>query len=229
MAKKKVREEVPVEPVEEKLTRAEAYIEKNQKMLTTVVSIIVIVIVGFFLIKRYYIGGREAEAQREIWAAERYFEQDSLDLALYGDGNNPGFVDIVREYRWTRTARLARYYKGIIYLNQGQFEQALSNLKRYKGRDKLVSTMAIGAMGDAYLELNDLRRAARHYERAASRHPNDLTSPIFFLKAAWTYEEKGDYKSALEMYENIKYNHQKSNEGREVDKHIAKLKVKMGK
>lgn len=231
MAKKKknIREEVPVEPIEEKLSKTEEYIERNQKMLTNVVIVVIILIVGFFLIKRYYIGGRESEAQSQIWAAESYFEKDSLDLALYGDGNHLGFVDITREYRWTRTARLARYYKGLIYLKQGQYELALENLKKYKGRDKMVRTMATGAIGDAYMELGQIERAIGQYERAASRHPNDLTSPLFYLKAAWAYEELGDYKAAIEMYEKIKRNHPESNEGREADKYIAKAKVRKAK
>jgi len=228
MSKKKVnKKEEPIQLVEETLTRTEQFIEGNQKTLTTLVTVIIVLVLGFILVKKYYIGGKEKEAQTQIWAAERYFEKDSLNLALYGDGNYLGFLDIVSDYRWTKTAHLAQYYIGIIYLHQREFDLAIKHLKKYKGRDKMVRTMAMGGIGDAYMELGNAKRAAAQYEKAAKRAPNDFTSPMFYLKAGWAYEEQGDYKSALKMYEAIKYNHHGSNESREVEKHIAKVKALM--
>ncbi|MDD3876879.1 MAG: tetratricopeptide repeat protein [Bacteroidales bacterium] len=225
MLKKKQKDQEPIKVVEETLSKTEQFIEKNQKMLITIIGVIVVVILLFVLVKKYYIAGKEAEAQTQIWAAERYFEMDSLDLALNGDGNYIGFVDIASNYKWTKTANLAHYYMGIIYLKQGQYELAIKHLKKFNGKDKLVKVMAMGAIGDAYMELGQIEKAAEQYEKAAKKNSNDFTSPLFYLKAGWAYEELGDFKNAVKMYEEIKYNHHGSNESREIDKYIAKAKA----
>ena len=49
--------------------------------------------------------------------AEIYFEKDSFNLALNGDLNSAGFIDIADDYSSTKTGKLANYYAGICYLN----------------------------------------------------------------------------------------------------------------
>jgi tetratricopeptide (TPR) repeat protein len=84
--------------------------------------------------------------------------------------------------------------------------------------------MAAGAIGDAYLELNQPEKAAGYYTEAAEMKENEFTSPMFLLKAGWTYEILKDYKKALEIYEQIKFKFPTSNEAREIDKYIARAK-----
>jgi len=38
---------------------------------------------------------QEAQAQKDMFQAIRYFESDSLNLAVNGDGNNLGFLQII--------------------------------------------------------------------------------------------------------------------------------------
>ncbi|MDZ7774475.1 MAG: hypothetical protein U5L09_02100 [Bacteroidales bacterium] len=65
------------------------------------------------------------EATSQIFVAERYFEQDSLQLALNGDGQYPGFVEIADEYGMTKTGNLAHYYAGVSYLKLGEMKKLL--------------------------------------------------------------------------------------------------------
>ena len=106
----------------------------------------------------------------------------------------------------------------------GDYESALEHLKKFKGRDEILSTMAIGAIGDAYMELNDTQKALEHYLEAVYHKPNDFTSPIFLMKAGMTYELLGNYSKALEMYERIRDDYKKSFEYRSIDKYIARAK-----
>ena len=55
---------------------------------------------------------KENEAKAQMWMAEQYFERDSFNLALNGDGNYLGFLDIIEEYGITKSANLANYYYG---------------------------------------------------------------------------------------------------------------------
>jgi len=225
MAKKNEKKEEPIQFVEQTLSKTEQFIENNQKILTYIITGIVIVILGFILIKKYYIGAKEVEAQNQIWTAQRYFEADSLDLALTGDGNYLGFTDMINDYGWTKSSNLSKLYIGIIYLKQGDFEQAITYLKKFSTKSKILSSMALGAIGDAYVELGDMESAIEYYKEAAEKYPNDFISPIFLMKAGFAYEEMQKYDEALKMYEKIKYEHHNSIERREIEKYISKVKT----
>ena len=110
--------------VVEAYSKTEKYIDENQKSLTVIVGAIVLIVGGFFAYKKMYVEPLEVEAQSQMFMAEKYFESDSLNLALFGDGNYPGFLDIIDDYSLTETANLAKYYAGISYLNMGDFESA---------------------------------------------------------------------------------------------------------
>ncbi len=228
MAKKIEKQEETIHVVESTLTKTEQFIENNQKILTYIVGAIVIVILGFILINKYYIGARETEAQNQIWTAQRYFESDSLDLALNGDGNYLGFNEIINNYGWTKSSNLSKYYLGLIYMKQGNYQEAINTMKKFSTKSKIVSAMALGVIGDAYVELNDMENAIKYYKEAAEENANDFTSPIFLMKAAWAYEEMKNYPDALKMYEEIKFKHYNSTERRDIDKYIARVKTLMG-
>jgi tetratricopeptide (TPR) repeat protein len=227
MAKKKDKTEENITAVEEALSKSELFIERNQKVLTIVVGVIVLLVLAFFGVKRFYIDPREQEAKALIFKAEQYFAQDSLRLALDGDGNYPGFLEIIDDYRWTKTSRLANYYAGIAFLKKGEYEEAILHLKKFRSKDFLVNNMAYAAIGDAYLELGKPEKAVNYYLRAARRNVNDFTTPVFLMKAAQTYEHKGEWKKAIEIYERIKKEHFQTQEGREAEKFIAHAQAMM--
>ncbi|MGE4541673.1 MAG: tol-pal system YbgF family protein [Bacteroidales bacterium] len=211
-----------LEAVESTLSKTEQFIENNQKSLVAVVAIIVVVVLGYFGINRYYFDPLEKEAQTQLFMAEAYFEQDSLNKALYGDGNNLGLLDVIDEFGSTKAGNLAKYYAGISFLKQGEYEEALSHLKKFKGKDKVVAAMALGAIGDAYLELDKKSEAADQYLKAARHESNELSGPMFLLKAGQTYELIGDNKKAVEIYNELKMNFPNTTEGRNADRYIAR-------
>jgi len=76
--------------------------------------------------------------------AQKYFEQDSLNKALNGDGQNPGFLDIIDEYSMTNASNLANYYTGLIFLKQGKYQDAINYLEKFDSDDEFVGPMATG-------------------------------------------------------------------------------------
>jgi len=159
-----------------------------------------------------------------MFMAEKYFEKDSVNLALFGDGNYLGFLDIIDDYKMTKSANLSKYYAGICYLKLGNWEEAISYLKKFKKKDEMVSAMAIGAIGDAYMEMSDPDKAAGYYMKAANDRTNEFTTPLFLMKAGITYEQMGEWDKALKAYERIKNEYDKSFEGRGVDKYLIRAK-----
>lgn len=217
------------EAVEEALTRSEQIIEKHQKTILTVIGVIVVIVVAYFGFDKYYLTPLEEEAQIEMASAEMYFAQDSLSLALNGDGLNLGFLDIISDYGMTKSANLSHYYAGICYLKLGQNDDAIKYLKGFSANDQVVAPMAAGAIGDAYMELGETDKAINYYLDAANQKINDFTSPAFLQKAAWAYESKGDFAKALGLHERISKEFSTTTEGRQAEKYIAYLKEKQNK
>ncbi|MBM3403420.1 MAG: tetratricopeptide repeat protein [Bacteroidetes bacterium] len=229
MAKKTDKTENRIVAVEEAFSKTEQFIEQHQKIIVIVVGVLIVLILGYFGFKRFYLTPQEKEAHAQMFMAEMYFEQDSLKKALNGDGNYLGFLDIIDDYGITRSAGLAHYYAGICYLKLGDFEQAIDHLNSYSGRDLMVAPMALGGIGDAYLELNQPEKAAMYYMKAANKTTNDITTPSFLMKAAWVYEEMGDYSKALEAYKRIKADFPRVMEAQQIEKYITNAEAKAGK
>ncbi|MFN3554619.1 MAG: tetratricopeptide repeat protein [Bacteroidales bacterium] len=222
--KKTEQGEKNIVAVEEALSRSEQFIEKNQNILIGVVAVIILLIGGYIGYNRFILEPREQDARAEMFVAEQYFEQDNFRLALDGDGNSLGFLDIISSYRMTRTANLARYYAGVSYLNLGEYDEAIHHLKKFRRRDQLVGAMALGAIGDAYLELDDKNAALRYYTRAANHQPNQLTTPTFLMKAGMLHELKGEHQKALELYTRLRNEYPNTNEGRNIERYIARAR-----
>lgn len=225
MAKNK-KDENPttISSVEETLTRTEHFLEENYKPLLMALGVIVI-LVGLFWLGKLYLNKRNDEAQSQIFQAEKYLEMDSLKLALNGDGNYLGFLDIAKDYKFTNTGNLARYSAGICYLHLGNYQEAIDFLNKYSKKDKVIGSLAIGATGDAYVELGDLDKGISKYVEAADFANNSFNTPLFLMKAGETHELKGNYAEALKIYERIETSYPESTEGTTIEKYIARVNI----
>ena len=222
-SKKKNPEEAKnIVAVEEALSKSEQFIERNQNTIIWTVAIIVLLVAGYIGYTRFILSPRQQEAKSEMFMAEKYFEKGEYELALEGDGEYPGFLDIIADYRMTRAANLSKYYAGLSLLRLGEYEEAIEYLKDFRGRDQIVGAMAYGAIGDAYLELGDQEQAARYYRRAYRFEPNKFTTPVFLLKAGQLYEEKGQPEEALRLYKRIQTEYPDSQEARNIERYIGR-------
>jgi tetratricopeptide (TPR) repeat protein len=226
MSKKNDTSAAGFETVENALSKTEQYIEQNQRSLTIIVLAIVVVVGGYLGYKKFYLEPNNEEAVAMMYYAQNYFEQDSFRLALEGDGANYGFLDIIDEYGSTKSGNLARLYCGISHYKLGQYEDAIEYLKKFDSNDIMYATMALGAIGDCYVELDDLETAISFYVKAAQRKKNEVTTPIYCKKAGLVYEELKDYDKALKYYEIIQKDYPQSDEGRDIERYIAAVKMK---
>jgi tetratricopeptide (TPR) repeat protein len=213
-----------ISSVEETLTRTEQFLEENYKTLLTGLGVI-IVVVGLFWLGKLYLGKRNDEAQSQMYQAERYLEMDSLKLALNGDGNYLGFLDIAKDYKFTSAANLAKYSAGICYLHLGDFKEAIKYLNKYSKKDKVIGSLAIGAIGDAYVETGNTDKGISKYLEAADFAKNSFNTPLFLMKAAELYELSSKFPEALKIYERIQIEYPESTEGTTAEKYIARVKL----
>ncbi|MBT4344712.1 MAG: hypothetical protein HOD68_01460 [Flavobacteriales bacterium] len=210
--------------VEEALSKTEQYIFDNQKSLLTILVAIVGLIALFSVYQNFYISPLEKEAQTEMYLAELAFQKDSFELALNGaDLQFLGFVDISSDYSSTKAGMLANYYAGLCYLNLADYNNAIDYFVSFSSDDIILSSLASGCTGDAYLELGDTENALKSYKDATLSN-NSFTSPKYLMKMAMVHEMNEDYSSSLEIYNKIKSDYIDSREAKTIEKFIARAK-----
>ncbi len=211
---------------------AKEFVQKNSRMLFYIGGAILLLIVAFYGYS-YFIDKRNDAAKNEIFKLQIMFDKDSFDIVLNGRPNaDPAKAiksadEIIDEFSGTEQASLARYYAGVASLRKGKFDEAISYLKKYSGSDEITASIAIGLIGDAYVEKgpDNYKEAVSYYEKAASNSSNNYTSPVYLKKAAGVYEELKEYKKALNCYELIKKNYPKSNTAADIDKYLERAKL----
>jgi tetratricopeptide (TPR) repeat protein len=209
--------------IEETLTRTEQFIEENHKSFMPIVGAIVGIVALFSVYQNFYIAPMEEEAQAEMYMAELYFQKDSFNLALNGDGQYLGFLDVSDDYSSTNVGQLANYYAGLCYLNTADFDNAIEYLGDFSSDDIILSSLALGCMGDAYMELGDVDAALDAYESAVSNSSNNFTAPRYMMKQALIHDSNGNSNKALNLYKTIKNDYKTSREANGIEKYIAKV------
>lgn len=216
--------------VESSLGRTEMFIEDNKDKFLIGLGIIVLVIFGIYAYNKFIKAPKENNAASQMFMAEQYLERDSFNLALNGDSNYPGFLEIIREFSGTKAANNAKYYAGVCYMNLQDFDNAIKQLEGFTSSDPMLEPVSIGLLGDAYLEKGLTDKAESNYKKAISTaEKNNFIAPIYLQKLGVLYEESQKFEDALKIYERIKSEYPSSNEGRNADKYIQAMKIKLGK
>lgn len=224
MAKKGTEKELLENPevIAEKLVGAEHWLEEHSKLVLGIVVVLLLIVAGYFGFN-YYKTSQDAQAQREMFQAIYYFESDSLSLALNGDGNNLGFIDIIDEYKYSDAANLAHFYAGVSFLKQGNYEAARLYLEDFSSNDLLVQARAYSLIGDAYMEEQKYEEAADHYNKAANYKPNRFFTPSYLMKEALAYEKLNQNEKAKQAYDKIITEYWESPEYQNARKFKARL------
>jgi len=210
------------EALKEKLAGAENWLESNPKVAVGFATAILLIVGGYFGF-HYYKNSQNVLAQKEMFQAVFYFEADSLDKALNGDGNNLGFLNIIEDYGITDAGNLSNYYAGVCYLKQGKFELARLYLEDFSSNDLLVQARAYSLLGDTYMEEQKFEDAAKFYNKAANYRPNKYFSPAYLMKEALAYEKLNQNDKAKEAYEKIITKYWDSGEYQNARKFKARL------
>lgn len=214
------------EVLAEQISKTEEFLEDNKKLVFSIGGVIAIIVAAYFLYN-YWMTDRNETAQNEMFQAVYYFEADSLDKALNGDGNNLGFLEILEDYSMTDAANLSNYYVGAIYLKKSEYISAVDYLEKFSSNDLLIQARAYSLIGDAYMEMDNAQEAVSFYNKAADYNSNEYTTPSYLIKAAVAYEELEDYRSALDCYNTIVKKYVNSSEYQNARKHKARLEGKV--
>jgi tetratricopeptide (TPR) repeat protein len=225
MAKKTNKTDEQFAAVEETLGRTEQWVENNQQLLSKIVFTIIGIIAIVLSYNNFYLDPLNEEANGELFASVNYFEKDSFNIALNGDGQYLSLLEVIEDYSSTDAGNLAQYYAGICYLKLGDNENAIYHLNKFNASDEIVSTVALGGIADAHANLGEVDKAISFWKKAASKSDNKFTAPLYMKRAALALEENGDLSTALKLYQNIKDNYSSSDEGLDIDKYITRASL----
>jgi predicted negative regulator of RcsB-dependent stress response len=203
------------------------FYESNKKNINIAGIAAILLLAGVYYYFKFYKPSVETDAKDSFFMAERYFGQDSLNLALNGDGMNLGMINIADEYGSTKTGNLASYYAGVILLKQGKYQQALDYIKDVDMEDEIMAAQVLTLQGDCYSELGDYKAAGKKYRAAADKRDNEMTAPYALKKAGVAFEEAGELNDALDAYTDLFEDYNKVSSEMNVESYIARVKAKI--
>ncbi|MDL2322839.1 tetratricopeptide repeat protein [Bacteroidales bacterium OttesenSCG-928-A17] len=210
------------------LSRSEQFIENYKNHIIIGVTAIILIVVAVLGVRHAYYLPKEKEAQAAIFPGENYFAEKQWETALNGDSISYfGFLDIIDEYGFTKTGKLAKAYAGICFYHLGKPEEAMKYLKSFNPNDHIVSPVITGLVGDCYVETGNVKEGANYFIKAAEKANNTTISPIYLKKAATAYESLENYKAAISAYQTIKSKYPNSLEAQGIDKYIVRAESSM--
>lgn len=221
--------------LDEGASSTEQFLSKYQKPIFGVIIAIAVVILAFLGYQKFIQEPNEAEAANEMNQAQQYFnsaiestgtQQDSLfTRSLQGGNGKFGFEDISSNYSGTKAGELANYYAGIAHLNIGNYQEAIDYLDKFNVDDEILTPLAKGSIGDAFLQLDQPEEALGYFEKAAKMRTNEFTTPKFLMKAAVTAIRLKDGETAEKHLNRIKDEFPNSEEARNADVYLGQAEV----
>ena len=216
--------------LDEAANKSEQWIEKNSKPLFYGLVTIAVVILGFLAYNKYIAEPTEIEASNELAYPRNFFVQagkangtaaDSLyNLGLLGGDGKYGFLDIAQSFSGTNAGNLANYYAGISYLKMKKYSDAIEYLSDFESDDEILGPTALGAIGDAFSDIDQPEDALEFYEKAANKKDNEFTTPLFLFKAGQTALELKKYSKAESFFTVIKDKYSNTDQASDIEKYI---------
>ena len=216
--------------LDETASKTEDWVAKNQNYILGIIGVAVLGVLGFLGYQQFIVKPAEVEASNEMFFAQQYFdeavnsvEKDSLyNLALNGSQGKFGLLDIISNYKGTKSANLATYSAGMAYLNMNDYNNAIKYLQDFKSEDMILGALAKGGIGDAFVQLNQLNEGLEYYEKAFQHSDNDFTTPKFLFKAGVVAMDLKQNEKAIKYFQEIKDKYPTSEEGRTIDIYLGK-------
>lgn len=114
---------------------------------------------------------------------------------------------------------------GIAYLKTGDYENAIKYLSDFSSDDEMLSAIALGNIGDAFIEINQPEDALDYYLQAANLRDNNFTTPFYLFKAGQTAMDLGKYSDAEGYFTQIKEEYAKSEEAQNINIYIQRAQL----
>ncbi len=213
------------ENIEQTVSGASLFLEQNKKTIFTVIAAVVVAgLLCLAYVKLVYEKQLTA-AMEAAYPAEILFQNGEYELALNGNDEILGFVDIIADYG-TKAGKSMPLYAGICEYNLGNYESALAYFQKYKGKEPILAARAKACEGDVYVALEDYEAAVKAY-KAAIAVADNVFAAGYLLKEGLALEALGRKAEARECYVTIQEKYSSSREpaieSMDISRHIARV------
>ncbi len=225
MSDKKIVQEA--EKDEAAIAKAKDFWTRYSKIILIAGTALIVLVGGFFAYKNFFQEPKEEKAADAMFKAEDYYRLDSVNLALNGDGQYPGFLKIINKYSGTDAANLASFYAGSCYIKLDDNANAVKYLKKFSSDAKQVQQRAYKLLGDASADLGKNSEALDYYKKAARHFEEDEanSAEALFLGAYLADRVLKNQKEAIALFKELKEKYPRTQQGFEADKYLAQLGV----
>ena len=209
------------EAIQQTVSKTDEFFKKNKKALWAIAIAVIVIALAILGYQKFIYQPKCAEAMQQCYPAEMNFQAGEYELALNGDGNVLGFADIIDNYG-TKAGKSVYLAAGACEYQLGNFEQAISYLKKYNVKDPILGARALSCMGDAYVGLENYEEAVKCFNAAADKSDN-IYAAAYLQKAGVAYEALGKKAEALKCYKTISDKYPQSVEAYDIDKYISRV------
>ena len=217
------------ETLGEAMNKTELFFEKNGRKMTYIFLVLLVLAALVYGYRALIVHPRVEKAAEMIAEAQNRFDAQNPDfeLALTGDANGAGFLDVIEKYGSTPSGNLAKHYAGICYLRTGDLENAAKYLAKFsplKGiPGAIVNAQNYGLQGDVAVEQQDYAAAVKFYEKAVKAADNNMTDPMYLRKAGLAAQAQGNNEQAAAYFEEILTSYPASMEARDAEKLLGTI------
>ncbi|MCT4582039.1 MAG: tetratricopeptide repeat protein [Flavobacteriales bacterium] len=206
------------------ITQGQDFLKGPGKFVLIAIAGIAVLIGGYFAYNKFVVAPKDVKSVEAMYMAEHYLlDKEDYATAINGDANGAKGLEALAKSSYAG-GEIAKYDLGIAYLNNGQYQEAIKVLKDVNFKDDVLGTEALGMIGDAYLELDDLSSALDFYTKAYKNRENILTTPMYMMKAAQCMELLNNYTDAAEIYEKLIADYPFAKEKNNAEKYLAMVK-----
>jgi TolA-binding protein len=206
------------------IAKAKGFWGRFSKPIIYVGSAIILILGGYYGYQKFYSEPQEEKAAEAIWHAQQYFQQDSLQLALNGDGQHQGFEKVAKSYGGTKIGNVAKFYAGVCALRLGDLKKAEGYLKGFSTDSKEIQAIAYSRLADVYAEQGKKTEAVDMYAKAGRFYPEqEALSAENLFRAGLLSETLGKNDDAVKFYKEIKEKYPRTDRGYQIEKYLARL------
>ncbi|MDE6778154.1 MAG: tetratricopeptide repeat protein [Alistipes sp.] len=206
------------------MSKTEVFFEENASKVMYALLVLLVLAAAVFGYKKLVSEPRVEKAAAMLSDAQYRFESTTPDfeLALNGDANGAGFLDVIDQYGSTPAGNLAKHYAGICYLRLGELDKAAEYLAKYSSvrgiPGAVINAQNLGLQGDVAVDKGDYAAAVKFYDKAVAAADNNFTAPLYLRKAALALRAEGKNAEAEARLERILNEYPMSSDAREADK-----------
>ncbi len=160
----------------------------------------------YFLYKKFFLYPSEEKALKELIYAQQYLSQGLINEALNDKKikiNYLGFYGIVKKYPYTKAGNISKYYAGICYYKLGSYKESINMMKKFSAKDEILYALKYGLIGDSFAQIKNKDEALKNYIQAAKIRENEITTPLYYYKAALLTFSMKRYKDSKFFLEKI--------------------------